>query len=110
MAKKNDEIEKKAVDIIIAAAEDIKDGYQFDNDISFQVVPIRIAWTEHTGIAALVIGCKNIDEVFAGIFMQQLVFFPRKIIYVPVIISGPINMDRDPANCNTCKYLDQKKA
>ena len=43
MPEKDNKIEEQAVDIIIAAAEDIKDGNQFDNNVSFQVVPIRIA-------------------------------------------------------------------
>lgn len=109
MPEKDDEIKKQAVDIIIAPAEYIKDRYQFDNDISFQVVPVRIARTEHAGIAPLVIGCKNIDEVFEGVCLQQPVFFPGKIIGIPVIISGTVNMDRYPANGNASKDFDQKK-
>ena len=48
MPKKNDVIKKQAVDIIIATAENIKDRNKLDNDISFQVVPVRIAGTENT--------------------------------------------------------------
>ena len=64
MPNENDEIEEQAVNIIIALAEDIKYRNQFDDDISFQVVPVGIARTENTCITSLVIGCKNIDEVF----------------------------------------------
>lgn len=67
MPKENDEIKKQAVDIIIAPAENIEYRNQFDNNIPFQVVPVRIARTEHTTITTLVMGSKNIDEVFNGI-------------------------------------------
>ena len=42
MSKKNDEIKKQAVDIVIATAEDIEYRNQFYNNIVFQVVPERI--------------------------------------------------------------------
>ena len=67
MPKENDEIKKKAVDIIIAPAKNIEQRNQFDNDISFQVVPVRIARAKHARISALVIRSKNIDKVFDGI-------------------------------------------
>ena len=46
MPEKNDEIKKQAVDIIIAPAENIKKGNQFNHDIVFEVVPERIVGTE----------------------------------------------------------------
>ena len=67
MAEEDNKIKKQAVDIIIATTEYIKHRNQFDHDISFQVVPVRIARTEHTTITFLVIGSKNIDQVFEGI-------------------------------------------
>ena len=47
MAEKNNEIEEQTVDIIIAAAENIKDRNQFDDNISLKVVPVRIKRTEY---------------------------------------------------------------
>ena len=110
MPEKNDEIKEQAVNIIIAQAKNIEDGNHFDNDISFQVVPVRITGTEYTCIPTLVIRSKNIDEIFAGICMQQLVLFPCKIIHIPIIISSTINMYRYPANSNTSKNLKQEEA
>ena len=46
MPEENDEIKKQAVDIIIAPAENIKHRNQFDHNISFQVVPVRIKRAE----------------------------------------------------------------
>lgn len=43
MPKENDEIKKQAIDIIIAPAENIKDRNQFNHNIPFQIVPVRIA-------------------------------------------------------------------
>ena len=67
MAEEDDEIKKQAVDIIIATTENIKHRNQFDNDISFQIVPVRIARTKNACITALIIRSKNIDEIFDGI-------------------------------------------
>ena len=46
MPKENDEIKKQAVDVIIAPAENIKQGNQLNHDIVFEVVPERIVGTE----------------------------------------------------------------
>lgn len=40
MPEENKEIKEQAVYIIIAPAEDIKYRYQFDDDVSPQVVPV----------------------------------------------------------------------
>ena len=42
MAKKDDEIKKQAIDIIIAPAENIEYRNQFYNNIVFQIIPERI--------------------------------------------------------------------
>lgn len=63
MSEKNDEIVKQTVDIVISSTEYIKNRDHFDHNITFQVVPVRIARTEHTSISILVIRSKNIDKV-----------------------------------------------
>lgn len=110
MPEKNNEIEEQTIDIIIATAENIKDRNKFYNDITSQIVPVRIKWIENAGVAILVIGSKNITEVFAGIGEQKLVLFTGIIIHIPVIISGAVNMYRYPANGNTGKDFKKKQA
>ena len=101
MANKNQEIKKQTVDIIITTAENIKYRNQFDDNISFQVVPIRIEWTENARITSRVIRSKNISEIFTGIGDQNLILIPGLVIHIPVIISGAINMYGNPPNGNT---------
>ena len=64
MAKENQKIKKQTVDIIIAPAENIKNRNQFDDNISFQVIPERIKWTEYAWITTWIIWSKNIGEIF----------------------------------------------
>ena len=66
MSEEDDEIKKQTVDIIIATAENIKDRNQFDDDITGQVIPVRIGGTKHTGIPTRIIRRKNIAEIFTG--------------------------------------------
>ena len=51
MTEKNNKIEKEAVDIIIAPAENIKYRHQFNDQVIFKVVPERMERIEKTGIA-----------------------------------------------------------
>ncbi len=109
MPKEDQEIKEQAVDIVIAAAENIKDRNQLNDDIAPQVIPVRIERTEYACIAVVVIRSKQICKVFNGVCKQQLIFVPGKIIGIPVIISGAINMYGDPANSNTGKYFNNKE-
>lgn len=110
MTKEDQEVKEQAVDIIIAPAENIENRNEFDDDISFKVVPKRIYGTEKTGITIRVTGSKNISEIFRGVIHQELVFFPGLCIHVPIIISSSVKMQRQPANSNTGNDLKSKQS
>jgi hypothetical protein len=108
--EKYQEIVKQTVDIIVAMTENIKYRDQFDHDIPFQIVPVRIAISENSCIAPFITGGKNVGKIFPGVGKQELIFFPGVIIGIPVVVAGAINMYRNPANGNPRKYLNKKKA
>jgi hypothetical protein len=92
MSEENKEIKEQAIYIVIAPAEDIEYRYQFDNDVSTQVVPVRIIGIEQTGIPIGVTGRKQVGEIFTRVCDHEPVFIPCFPVNIPVIISGTIKM------------------
>jgi hypothetical protein len=67
MTKEDEKVKEQAVDIIIAATENIKHRDQFDDEIILEVVPERSKGIEETSITPCVTRPVYIAEIFPGI-------------------------------------------
>ena len=70
MSKENKKIEKKAVDIIIAARENIEYRNQFYDNISPEIIPKWLEGIKQTCVATRIIWPEEIGEIFMRIGPQ----------------------------------------
>src|SRR6185369_6738261 len=65
---------KDYIDIIVAEAENIEDGQDFDKNISLQIVPIRLVRGKEIFKTTLVRVVEEVGEIICRIGLKEMIF------------------------------------